>query len=56
MQHLLYNAPMGWSGMHSVITVAIHVVRLHSLNIQSTHILVFHIYDWDGMSPTSVAL
>ena len=54
MQHLLYNAPVGWNGMHSVITVSFHVVRLHGLIIQSTHILVFHICDWDGMYPNSV--
>ena len=56
MQHLLYNAPVGWNGMHSVITVSFHDVRLHGLNIQSTHILVFHICDWDGMYPKPVAL
>ena len=55
MQHLLHNVPVGWNGMHSVITVSFHVVTLHSLNIQSTHILVFHIYDWNGMYPRSVA-
>ena len=48
MQHLLYYAPVDWYGMHSVITVSFHVVRLHGLNIQSTHILVFDICDWDG--------
>ena len=56
MQHLLYNAPVGWNGMHSVITVYFHVVRLHSLNIQSIHVLVFHICDLGGMYPNSVAL
>ena len=55
MQHLLYNAPVGWNGVHSVITVSFHVVRLQGLNIKSTHVLVFCICDWDGMYPNSVA-
>ena len=45
--NLLHNIPVSWNGVHSVETVFLKPGKLHDLGIQSTHVLVSCICEWE---------